>query len=120
MRTTAITANALGRSQFCALSRTRTYAIKSKTTEDAIEAYQQVNLEFQKTVRNPRLAVRDSDLVDIEKTLAAFDEKVKNWPDTRLAKRHQEWTADASARLQSRVSICTGYRVRDDSDRGGP
>jgi GTPase SAR1 family protein len=72
-----------------------------KATEDAIEKYQQLNKEFQSSVRNPRLVTRDSELADIEKNLAAFDDKLKAWPETRLAKRHQEWSADTAVMRQA-------------------
>ncbi len=68
-------------------------------TENAILAYQRLNADYQKEVRNPRLALRESDLLQIEKTLKDFDGKVKPWPETRLAKRHQEWSAETAALL---------------------
>jgi GTPase SAR1 family protein len=70
-------------------------------TERAIMAYQQLNADYQKDVRNPRMAVRDADLDQVDKALAHYDEKLRAWPDTRLAKRHQEWIAEAAALRQA-------------------
>jgi GTPase SAR1 family protein len=91
-----------------------------KAAEEAIEAYQRINREFQETVRNPRLVTRVSDLTDIDKTLAGFDDKIKDWPETRLAKRHQEWSAEAAALHQAvkdeeawtRAQIQEGEKLR--------
>jgi len=54
------------------------------------------------------------------KTLAGFDDKGKAWPETRLAKRHQEWSAETSALRQAikdeeawmRAQIQEGEKLR--------
>lgn len=89
-------------------------------TEKAIEDYQRLNVEFQKEVRNPRLATRQDDLDQIEKSLEAYAEKVRQWPVTRLEKRHYEWTGDATAIRQAihdevawtRMQIDAGEKLR--------
>lgn len=74
---------------------------KIEATESAIEEYRRLNEEYQKEVRNPRLATREADLDAIAKSLAAMDAKVAVWPDTRLAKRHQEWLDETRALRQA-------------------
>ncbi len=91
-----------------------------KATEDAIESYQRLNVDYQKDVRNPRLALRENDLLQIEKSLKGYDGRVKPWPETRLAKRHQEWNAETAALLQAikdedawtRAQIADGEKLR--------
>jgi hypothetical protein len=68
-----------------------------RDTEADIEAYRQLDREFRAKVRNPRLATRALELDDIEKSLATFDAPLAKWPDTRLAKRQQEWKDEIAA-----------------------
>src|SRR5947209_366281 len=72
-----------------------------KALEGSIEAYQRLAQESQAEVRSPRLAQRESELGRIEKNLARYDGPLSAWPETRLARRQQEWKADAAALRQA-------------------